>query len=373
MQLTIQPNNNTQSIDQSGHVLASYKKIGLNTMLRMTCVSLLFFCVGLLGASDHTVSKSSGEYDVGTSEKDTCDNIIPPKYKCGEYCTVENGQEVWKFYCIKIGSVIDLTSFNHIHYANDYLIGSPSVGCSPCGAGASNAAGLESVHLQRVHRFRDMTEHSSFSPGVFQKYDISLRFAYKESIKERQIFLFDPNTMARYAFLDTNNDGVYTDPTHNSHKNITLYTGLDGTGATVSDFTQAQSAVLTTHKGHTWSFSLHNLAASAPAPWLDQDLGKPNYQGYVQWYDATSGIIAGGGQLSDGVKDEGRALYQAMNGDASLSVAVNSFTTAQGLADESTKASAQAAATIRAGLDTGSIMASVGIRKDGQVVLPAAM
>ena len=342
--------------------------VNLKSKLRFIFSIILVLCffanTSLYG---ETVGPSSASDGIGQDQLDTCSNIVPPKYKCGEKCVVIDGKEVWLEYCSKIGSIIDYVSFNHIHHASDYSVGSAASNCSPCGASALGSSAIESVQLQRYHRFRDMTEHSSFSPGVFQKYDISLRFAYEEVIKERQIYLFDPSTMARYVFIDENDDGVYLDPSHNSYKNITLYTGPDGTGAEISDYSQAQSAVLTTHNNHKWLFSLHNLSATAPAPWYDQDLGKPDYSGFAQWFNSTSGVLAGGGQLNNKKVDEGRSIYQGIDGDGALTVAVDGFTTPRGLDEERTKSSAQGMASIRAGLDAGSIMASVGIRKDGKV------
>lgn len=78
-------------------------------------------------------------------------------------------------------SFVDNSAWSHYHMAVDYRAGLPGTdgGCSPCGGvtGASLPGALPGLELQRIHQYRWLANRSSFGPGVFSTYDISLELS----------------------------------------------------------------------------------------------------------------------------------------------------------------------------------------------------
>lgn len=87
----------------------------------------------------------------------------------GNTVTAQDSQGVLASY-----SKIDV-KFNHVHIAKEYNSLTNLPGCNTCGGEKTNyQKHLSSLYLNRYHRFRDITEQSSFGPGVFSNYDMSL-------------------------------------------------------------------------------------------------------------------------------------------------------------------------------------------------------
>ena len=90
------------------------------------------------------------------------------------------------------GSIIDNISFNHIHTALDLSpLGGAKSGCKTCGGSTQDNQFVPTLALQRIHRFRDITEQGSFGPGVFQNHDISL--SIMQNGAANRVRVFDPN------------------------------------------------------------------------------------------------------------------------------------------------------------------------------------
>ncbi len=148
-------------------------------VLNFLCISG-FLLVGELAATEsQTVNEEDVKISIANKPIDTCANNPTPG--CKDCCPIHG---------TKAHSTVDYITMNHIHDASDYTVGTASgSGCSACGAGGASDT-ITSVQVQRFHRFRDMTEQSSFSPGVFQNYDVNLRCVFEEGHNEFQLFLF---------------------------------------------------------------------------------------------------------------------------------------------------------------------------------------
>lgn len=177
-------------------------------------------------------------------------------------------------------SFIPAQSLNYHHYALDYWPGEPTGGCSSCAAGPGlGGSQLSKLFIQRRHRYRDMTLPSSFGPGVFCNYDVSVQFqpqnvSYQNSqppynmvtYTGYRVEMFDPMEASTKFLSDgldgDTYDGVYTDQLNRWVKDFRCY---DANGNFVVDPNQAATAVLTNWPGYKYTFEMINLDPPATA------------------------------------------------------------------------------------------------------------
>ncbi|HEV3006758.1 MAG TPA: hypothetical protein VGX78_19970, partial [Pirellulales bacterium] len=174
--------------------------------------------------------------------------------------------------------------YNYHHDVLDYWPGSPAGGCSSCG-GSQGLGGRElmNVFVERVHRYRDMTQEAcAFGPGVFCNYDVSLVFNPIQAQQQQgqpppavfySVELFDPLEVEpkfyTEGYTNTGNPpmptptGIYTDTNSLSIKNLQCY---DANGNFVVDPLTASSAVITNWPGYKSTFDIINLGGYAPSP-----------------------------------------------------------------------------------------------------------
>jgi RHS repeat-associated protein len=163
-------------------------------------------------------------------------------------------------------SVIDNLSFNHIHYAMDYQTRMAANGC--CGSGAQQPdAGVSSLHLMRIHRYRDVAFDGSFGPGVFSNFDTKL---YLNIVNGSNVIdLWDPEMFNVQRLIDgpyTHEfspsdplDGVYTSFKTNSHKELRLY---DSGNALTTNQANGATAVLEAWDGRKLTFEIVTIAGA---------------------------------------------------------------------------------------------------------------
>jgi hypothetical protein len=174
--------------------------------------------------------------------------------------------------------------YNYHHDVLDYWPGSPAGGCSSCG-GSQGLGGRElmNVFVERVHRYRDMTQEAcAFGPGVFCNYDVSLVFNPIQAQQQQgqpppavfySVELFDPLEVEPKFYTEgstnTGNSpmptptGIYTDTNSLSIKNLQCY---DANNNFVVDPLTASSAVITNWPGYKSTFDIINLGGYAPSP-----------------------------------------------------------------------------------------------------------
>jgi len=162
-------------------------------------------------------------------------------------------------------SILDNLTFNHIHIAADYRLGGGS-GCGSCGGGGTSNV-LPGLQLGRRHRFRNMTEGSSFGPGVFLNYDIRLTLSASGSTNKIQ--LFDPNDLYGRELTDGGSegakDGVFHDIDTEASKELRLYDELDQPATNIQ---QSVRAELINKGGEVLHFEVFDSASPEPA-WLE--------------------------------------------------------------------------------------------------------
>ena len=154
-----------------------------------------------------------------------------------------------KDFCIKPNSVINLTAMLHSHEATDYLssLMSDGAGCAPCGGSKPSTMGnLPSLRFDRIHNFSFTAQRSSFGPGVFSSYDISLELStlgYSwDNYGKRTVRVVDPISG---PFVESMHDHDwtqvdYTKPPSLSRTDATVDfdwgTGSPGTGVSADGF-----------------------------------------------------------------------------------------------------------------------------------------
>lgn len=178
----------------------------------------------------------------------------------------------WDDLQVRTCSFIPAQSLNYHHYALDYWPGEPAGGCGSCAGGAAlGGSELSKLFIQRRHRYRDMTAPSSFGPGVFCNYDVSVQFepvvvmvqnppyGYVTSTAYR-VEMFDPMEANPKFLVDGVDgdvqDGIYTDQLNVWVKDFRCY---DANSNLVVDPNQATTAVLTNWPGYKYTFELINL------------------------------------------------------------------------------------------------------------------
>jgi len=156
-------------------------------------------------------------------------------------------------------SFVENQTMNYHHIAVDYSAagGSASGGCAPCGNAGSpnNGANLPTLEIGRRHRYRDMTEVSSFGPGVFLNYDTKLHFS------STTVEIFDPQLTLPRLLSDNNSDGVYDHWFGSAGIGGGAELGCsiqlqDSTGTPVTGVASAARAVLTNRVKNTFTFGL---------------------------------------------------------------------------------------------------------------------
>jgi RHS repeat-associated protein len=151
----------------------------------------------------------------------------------------------------QMGSRINIHQMTHIHDAEDYRIDLPE-GCASCGGGAGASTGrLPTLMLQRLHRYHDIDFPSSFGPGVFLNYNISLTCRTVQDISS--VVLFDPRGQSPITLVDLNSNGVYTDDYHSLIAHLRFY---DDQGSPAGGYSTAATAVATGHNGFSYAFEM---------------------------------------------------------------------------------------------------------------------
>ena len=149
-------------------------------------------------------------------------------------------------------SFIDNRTFNYIHYATDYLAEVNSSGCGPCGGNLTSSI-LTPLSVTRYHRFRNITEQSSFGGGVFSNWDTSLTL-FKDSKGRSRIDISNPNDLNTRRLFPQN--GRFFDTFARSYDGLTLY---KEDGSTTTDVLQGHTAELKTRSGRTFLFEIFSI------------------------------------------------------------------------------------------------------------------
>ena len=115
-----------------------------------------------------------GAKKVGDNWVYTCNNL---HFTCYPDCKESSG---WR--CSQDSSIINHAALWHTHFATDYAIlngADPSgSGCAPCGATRPVAVGaLPGLTFGRYHNYAFTGQQSSFGPGVYSSYDVSLELS----------------------------------------------------------------------------------------------------------------------------------------------------------------------------------------------------
>jgi hypothetical protein len=146
-------------------------------------------------------------------------------------------------------SVIDNYSLSYIHDASDY-------------------ASQGGLRIQRRHRFRSMTEPSSFGPGVFSNYDIRLHlYNYGDDVNVPVVDLFDATASNLRRLIKKDGQPAVFQDCENGLSSTTGYTSsgrtvkelrlYDAQGQLVSQhYSQAATAVLELWTGDTFRFEI---------------------------------------------------------------------------------------------------------------------
>ena len=206
--------------------------------------------------SDHNVGLSY----IGNRAIYSCQfenpQISPPKPQCisGTCCPTTStapgqGTSSPPVNIQKNLSYIDNTQRSHFHTARDYAVAKSTSGCGPCGGGMDEQGSLLALSLDRIHRYADMGWHGSFGPGVFLSTDIQLTLDQATNT----VRMFDPSLTAPIEFIDTLNDGNYTD---GGFKAVFGLTTHDASGIKTSDEALMRTAKMTTHQKNIYTFEL---------------------------------------------------------------------------------------------------------------------
>jgi len=119
-------------------------------------------------------------------------------------------------YCYTTSSLINGIAMWHNHLATDYAtqgIGVNATGCAPCGASSNSIGSLPGLHFGRIHNYAFTSQRSSYGPGVYSSYDISLElstvgYSWSNSGK-RTIRVVNPNGG---SFVESAYDHDWTQP-----------------------------------------------------------------------------------------------------------------------------------------------------------------
>ncbi|MDA3963818.1 MAG: hypothetical protein PF961_23765 [Planctomycetota bacterium] len=263
----------------------------MSTMIRFLLTVLVFGVCSYVNAVETVIVKDEAEAAAQYEKIKNCKNY---KFRfCWPKCTsceLGNGSTTWlqcpspstlaapdwkkNWYCKEMGSDgnswIDNMSMNHHHTASDYAPGKPSAGCAPCGASGGQSANIEAESyfgLARTHRFRDVTERSSLSPGVFYGFDISLDLAetFDFGDEGNRARVFSPDLQYPFYLYDgmygDDRDGVYQDGIKEDEEadvveKMRIY---DLEGNPTESLPHTATAVVRLHHGHDLVFEVIDL------------------------------------------------------------------------------------------------------------------
>jgi YD repeat-containing protein len=336
----------------------------MNSLTLRTLLSLaLIFGLATMGYSANTppatVPPSSAVTSADTTTPSSCNNIETQCFDCQGNLLAPGTPN--PCYCNSFssnhGSLIDELSYSHLHTAIDILNGQVTTsGCTTCGStgGASyllDAAGLLPLQLVRTHRFRDMTQHSSFGPGVYGSYDVSLRIS-RYTDGTWQVVMTDPGLRAPVILADSGG-GLFKGPSWNIIRGLQFFSGPAGSGSAVTDPSQAQSAVLTAFQGYRYVFDIFNPYGTLPSPWVEGDIGGSSSHGTAGFANGVFSLSASGGDIWN-TADQFGYVYQAVTGDCTITAQVTALSTYRGLAADGSNPWAKAGVMIRETLDAGS-------------------
>ena len=316
--------------------------------------ALVLLSVALVTAHGADMTADTAKQAPGQNTLSSCNNCETQCFDCnGNLMDTKDPKAPGVDHCNTFnsnhGSLIDEVSFSHLHTAVDVMDGQIVSGCSTCGGGSSgaasrDAAGLIPVQMVRTHRFRDMTQHSSFGPGVYGSYDSSLRIARTPG-GPWQVILTDPTLKAPMIFADSGS-GTFTGAGWNLIRGLQFFTGAAGTGTAVADPSIAASAVLTSFMGNRFIFDVFNPYGTIPSPWKSGDIGNSYSHGAYGYANGTYTISASGRDIWLTADQQGYA-YQAFSGDLTIIAQVTSLSTYRGLAADGSDVWAKAGVMIR--------------------------
>ena len=327
--------------------------------IRLRSIATLFLlAVGSLAAHGADVPPAAAKAAAAQNQTSTCNNVETQCFDCqGNLMSTKDPKAPGVDHCNTFssnhGSLIDELSFAHLHTAVDVMDGQIVSGCSTCGGGSTgasvrDAAGLIPAQMVRTHRFRDMTQHSSFGPGVYGSYDNSLRIARTPG-GPWQVILTDPSLKAPMIFTDSGN-GIFTGAGWNLIRGLQFFTGAAGTGMAVADPSLAQSGVLTSFTGNRFFFDVFNPYGTTPSPWKSGDIGGSISHGAYGFANNVFTISASGSDIWN-TSDQQGYTYQAFSGDLTIVAQVTSLSTYRGLAADGSDQWAKAGVMIRESLD----------------------
>ncbi len=236
----------------------------------------------------------------------------------------------------KCGSFIDQSAWSYYHFAWDYR--APSTGngqgCSPCG-GVSNAlpGTLPPFELKRIHQYRWLSNRSSFGPGVFSGYDISLELSTVgqswTNYGKTSVRLIHPAT-SMFSINTYDHDWSQADFTTTpvlSRVDATVDfawgTGSPGTGVPVDGFAARWSGTVIPTATATYTF--YTSSDDGVRLWVNDTLiiDKWKHQSATEF----SGSIA----LTAGVPVSIRMEYYEQGGDASAKLSWSSASTTKAI------------------------------------------
>ena len=235
----------------------------------MKYIIKLLLVISLLAGSSifasASLDKDQADKDDNGSDRSTCCNYgtklicstSPPCVECGESCY--GGVTV----CVEVedtsggdnesrASFIDNWTFNYIHSSADVKLESNGGGCSSCGSDGPST-NIPRVHLNRIHRFRNTTEQSSFGPGIFSSWDITLKL-FKDDKGRNRVDLSDPSDLNTRRLFPQN--GKFFDTFARAVNGLTLF--KDG-GATTTDVNLAVRAELLTRDKRVFKFDIFDF------------------------------------------------------------------------------------------------------------------
>lgn len=232
------------------------------------------------------------------------------------------------------GSIINKTAGSHYHHAFDYRTLLPSAqnqaGCAPCGAQTQGLPGsLPGFEIKRIHQYRWLSQRSSFGPGVFSSYDISLELSTVgeswTNYGKRSVRLIDPTT-AMFSINTYDHDWTQADFTTTpvlSRVDTTVDfnwgTGSPGTGVPVDGFAARWSGTVIPTATETYTF--YTSTDDGIRLWVNNTLiiDQWKHQGATEH----SGTIT----LTNGVPVSIRMEYYEQGGEASAKLSWSSTST----------------------------------------------
>ena len=167
-------------------------------------------------------------------------------------------------------SVINTTALWHTHLATDYAsnVSGSSSGCAPCGATSSKAGILPSLNFGRIHNYAFTAQQSSYGPGVFSSYDVSLQlstvgFPWGNGAR-RSIRVVDPTSG---SFVEGATDYDWTQPDFTGTPLLTRVdstvdfdwgAGSPGANVPADDFAARWSGTVTAATSQIYTFYTTN-------------------------------------------------------------------------------------------------------------------